>query len=196
MERFEHFMDRLSMWVGHAFAWCVVILTLGISYEVVARYAFRAPTLWAFDLSYMMYGALFFMAGAYTLSRGGHVRGDILYRLWPPRTQAKLDLFLYFLFFFPGIIGLVWAGTEHAEESWRYGEVSVFSPAGVPIYPLKMLVPLGAFLLLLQGIAEVFRCIRCIRDGRWPRRLHDVEELEEQILQQHQQADAVPGPAR
>jgi len=183
VEGFEHFMDRLSKWVGHAFAWCVVVLTLGISYEVVVRYALRAPTSWSFDLGYMMYGALFFMAGAYTLSRGGHVRGDILYRLWPARAQAKLDLFLYFLFFFPGVLALVWAGTEHAGESWRYREVSVFSPAGVPLYPFKALVPIGALLLLLQGIAEVFRCVRCIRDGAWPRRLHDVEELEAQIVE-------------
>ena len=101
MERFEYFMDQLSQWVGHAFAWCIVILTLGISYEVVVRYAFNAPTTWSFDLGYMMYGALFFMAGAYTLARGGHVRADIFYRLWAPRTQAKLDLLLYFVFFFP-----------------------------------------------------------------------------------------------
>ena len=119
----------------------------------------------------MMYGALFFMAGAYTLARGGHVRADIFYRLWAPRTQAKLDLLLYFVFFFPGVVALVWAGTEHAEESWRYREVSIFSPTGVPLYPLKTLLPIGAALLFLQGVAEVFRCVRCIRDGQWPRRL-------------------------
>jgi TRAP-type mannitol/chloroaromatic compound transport system permease small subunit len=186
-------MDRLSQWVGHAFAWCVVILTLGISYEVVVRYAFRAPTTWSFDLGYMMYGAMFFMAGAYTLARGGHVRADILYRLWQPRTQARMDLVLYFVFFFPGIIGLIWAGSEHAAESWRYREVSVFSPAGMPLYPLKTLVPIGAFLLFLQGVAEVCRCIRCLRDGAWPRRLNDVEELENQILQQHRQPGAAEG---
>ena len=182
MERFEHFMDRLSQWVGHAFAWCIVILTLGISYEVVVRYVFRAPTTWSFDLGYMMYGALFFMSGAYTLARGGHVRADIFYRLWSPRAQARLDLVLYFVFFFPGVIALIWAGTAHAEESWRYREVSIFSPTGVPLYPLKTLLPVGAVLLFLQGVAEVCRCIRCLRDGQWPRRLNDVEELENQIL--------------
>jgi TRAP-type mannitol/chloroaromatic compound transport system permease small subunit len=187
VERFEYFMDRLSQWVGHAFAWCVVILTLGISYEVVVRYAFNAPTTWSFDLGYMMYGAMFFMAGAYTLARGGHVRADIFYRLWAPRTQAKLDLLLYFVFFFPGVFALVWAGTEHAEESWRYREVSIFSPTGVPLYPLKTLLPVGAALLFLQGVAEVSRCVRCIRDGQWPRRLNDVEELENQIVAQYQQ---------
>jgi TRAP-type mannitol/chloroaromatic compound transport system permease small subunit len=193
LERFEYFMDRLSQWVGHAFAWCIVILTLGISYEVVVRYAFNAPTTWSFDLGYMMYGALFFMAGAYTLARGGHVRADIFYRLWAPRTQAKLDLLLYFVFFFPGIVALVWAGTEHAEESWRYREVSIFSPTGVPLYPLKTLLPIGAALLFLQGVAEVFRCVRCIRDGEWPRRLNDVEELENQIVAQYQQGGGGDG---
>jgi TRAP-type mannitol/chloroaromatic compound transport system permease small subunit len=197
LERFEYFMDRLSQWVGHAFAWCIVILTLGISYEVVVRYAFNAPTTWSFDLGYMMYGALFFMAGAYTLARGGHVRADIFYRLWAPRTQAKLDLLLYFVFFFPGVVALVWAGTEHAEESWRYREVSIFSPTGVPLYPLKTLLPIGAALLFLQGVAEVFRCVRCIRDGQWPRRLNDVEELENQIVAQYQTGGGDgAGPAR
>jgi TRAP-type mannitol/chloroaromatic compound transport system permease small subunit len=195
VERFEYFMDRLSQWVGHAFAWCIVILTLGISYEVVVRYAFRAPTTWSFDLGYMMYGAMFFMAGAYTLARGGHVRADIFYRLWSPRTQAKVDLLLYLVFFFPGVIALVWAGTAHAEESWQYREVSIFSPTGVPLYPLKTLLPIGAVLLFLQGVAEVCRCIRCLRDGRWPRRLNDVEELENQIVEQYQKVGDAPGSA-
>jgi TRAP-type mannitol/chloroaromatic compound transport system permease small subunit len=189
VERFEYFMDRLSQWVGHAFAWCVVILTLGISYEVVVRYALNAPTTWSFDLGYMMYGALFFMSGAYTLARGGHVRADILYRLLSEPNQAKLDLLLYFVFFFPGVAALVWAGTTHAADSWRYGEVSVFSPTGVPVYPLKTLLPIGATLLFLQGVAEVSRCIRCIRDGRWPRRLNDVDELEVQIVEQFQKGN-------
>jgi TRAP-type mannitol/chloroaromatic compound transport system permease small subunit len=196
MSRFVRLVDRLSMWVGHAFAWCVLILTLGISYEVFVRYALRAPTAWAFDIGYMMYGALFFMAGAYTLSRGGHVRGDIVYRLWAPRTQAKLDLVLYFIFYFPGILALIWAGVKHAEQSWRYLEVSVYSPANIPIYPLKTLLPIGAVLLTLQGMAEVCRCLICIREGQWPRRLHDVEELEQQILKQHQAVDAGTEPVR
>ena len=193
MEGFVRFVDKLSLWTGHAFAWCIVVLTLGTSYEVVVRYALRDPTSWAFDIGYMMYGALFFMAGAYTLSRGGHVRGDILYRLWSARTQARVDLVLYVIFFFPGILALIYAGIAHAEQSLRYREVSVFSPAGIPIYPLKILLPIGAFFLALQGAAEVCRCLICIRDGEWPRRLHDVEELELQILQQHQGAGATSG---
>jgi TRAP-type mannitol/chloroaromatic compound transport system permease small subunit len=146
----------------------------------------------------MMYGALFFMAGAYCLSRGGHVRADILYRLWQPRAQAWLDLVLYIVFFFPGILALVIAGIRHAEQSWRYKEVSIYSPANIPIYPLKILLPIGAVLLALQGLAEVSRCIACIKTGRWPRRLHDVEELEAQILEQHRahRDDTVPGEAR
>lgn len=196
MANFVRIVDKLSLWVGHAFAWCIVILTIGITYEVFVRYALRAPTVWAFDLGYMMYGALFFMAGAYTLSRGGHVRGDLLYRLWSPRTQARFDLVLYFVFFFPGILGLIWAGVINAEQSWRYREVSIWSPAGMPIYPLKTLVPVGAALLALQGAAEVCRCLICLREGRWPRRLHDVEELEQQIIERHQaEAGATPGEA-
>ncbi|HMR33877.1 MAG TPA: TRAP transporter small permease subunit [Geminicoccaceae bacterium] len=193
MRAFVRFVDQLSLGIGHAFAWCIVILTLAITWEVVARYAFRAPTVWAFDISYMMYGALFFMAGAYTLSRGGHVRGDIFYRMWAPATQAKLDLVLYILFFFPGVLALVYAGFGQAAQSWRYGEVSVYSPANIPVSPLRTLVPLGAALLALQGVAEVCRCILCIREGQWPRRLHDVVELEEQILQQHAARSATPG---
>ena len=196
MAAFVRSVDRLSYWIGHAFAWCIVILTLAISYEVFVRYALRDPTTWAFDVGYMMYGALFYMAGAYTLSRGGHVRGDIVYRLWSPPTQAKLDLVLYVIFFFPGIFALIWAGVAHAEQSWRYREVSVFSPADIPIYPLKTLLPIGAFFLALQGAAEICRCLICIRQGEWPQRLHDVEELELQILKQHSTEAAVVEPGR
>jgi TRAP-type mannitol/chloroaromatic compound transport system permease small subunit len=193
---FVRFVDKLSMWVGHAFAWSILILTLGICYEVFVRYVLRAPTGWSYDVGYMMYGALFYMAGAYTLSRGGHVRGDIVYRLWSPPTQAKLDLVLYVIFFFPGIFALIWAGVAHAEQSWRYREVSVFSPANIPIYPLKTLLPIGAFFLALQGAAEICRCLICIRQGEWPQRLHDVEELELQILKQHSTEAAAVEPGR
>ena len=187
MDGFVRFVDELSLWVGHAFAWCIVILTLGITYEVIVRYAFNDPTIWAFDISYMMYGALFFMAGPYALSHGSHVRVDIVWRRWAPRTQARLDLVLYLVFFFPGVLALLYAGLSHAEQSWRYREVSVFSPAGIPIYPLKTLLPLGSALLALQGVAEVCRCLICLRDGSWPRRLHDAEELDQVILKQHMQ---------
>ncbi|MBI5717934.1 MAG: TRAP transporter small permease subunit [Burkholderiales bacterium] len=178
-------IDQLSKTVGHAFAWCIVILTLGTCYEVFMRYALNDPTSWAFDLSYLMYGAVFYMAGAYTLSRGGHVRADMFYRKWSVRTQAVVELVLYVLFFFPGILALVIAGGEYGFESMRIRESSVNSPAGVPIWPLKMMIQFGAGLIALQGLAEVLRCIVCLREGRWPARLHDVEELEQQILQEH-----------
>lgn len=175
-------IDRFSAWVGKAFAWCILALTLGISYEVFVRYALTAPTKWAFDYSYIMYGALFMMAGAYTLSRDGHVRGNFVYRMWPPRVQASVDLVLYLLFFFPGITALIIAGTEFAGYSWRFQEVSSSSPADIPVFPLKTLIPIAGVVLFLQGIAEVIRCVMCIRTGKWPTRLHDVEETETVIL--------------
>ena len=175
-------IDQLSKTVGHAFAWCIVILTLGTCYEVVVRYVFDDPTSWAFDMSYIMYGAVFYMAGAYTLSRGGHVRADMFYRLLSPKRQAAVELVLYILFFFPGILALVVAGGAYGFESMRLREVSVNSPAGVPIWPLKMMIQFGAALIALQGFAEVLRCVVCLRTGQWPARLHDVEELEKQIL--------------
>ena len=177
------FVDKLSMWVGHAFAWSILILTLGICYEVFVRYVLRAPTGWSYDVGYMMYGALFLMAGAYTLSRNGHVRGDVVYRLWPPRAQAAVDAVLYVIFFMPAALALIYSGWRFAAQSWRFKVVSVFSPAGVPVYPLKTLIPLAGVLLVLQGLAEIVRCWQCLRTGEWPRRLHDVEELEKQILE-------------
>jgi TRAP-type mannitol/chloroaromatic compound transport system permease small subunit len=185
-------IDQLSKSVGHAFAWCIVILTLGTCYEVFMRYLLNSPTAWAFDMSYLMYGAVFFMAGAYTLSRGGHVRADMYYRRWPVRVQATVELVLYAAFFFPGVLALVIAGWGYGNSSMRIFEVSVNSPAGVPIWPLKMMIPVGATLLALQGLAEVLRCIQCLKDGRWAPRLHDVEELENQILQAHA-AKSAPG---
>jgi TRAP-type mannitol/chloroaromatic compound transport system permease small subunit len=188
INRFIYGVDQLSKTIGHAFAWCIVILTLGTSYEVFVRYALNNPTSWAFDFSYTMYGAMFFMAGAYTLSRGAHVRADMFYRLWRPRTQAAIELTLYILFFFPGILALVFSGWNYGFDSMSIREVSVNSPAGVPIWPLKMLIPLGAGLLALQGVAEVLRCIVCLRENRWSPRLHDVEELEKQLIEQHSRA--------
>lgn len=178
-------IDLLNKSIGHAFAWCIVILTLGISYEVFVRYVLRDPTSWAFDLSYILYGALFLMCGAYTLSRGGHVRADIFYRRWPVRTQASLELVLYFVFYFPGVIALIIAGWGYGTESMRIKEVSVNSPVGVPIWPLKMLIPAAGVLLTIQGIAEVLRCVLCLKEGAWPARLHDVDELEEQLMHLH-----------
>lgn len=183
-----HAIDMLSKSVGHAFAWCIVILTLGVSYEVFVRYVLRDPTSWAFDFSYILYGALFLMSGAYTLSRGGHVRADIFYRRWKPRNQARLEILLYVIFFFPGVLALVISGWGYGHEAFAIKEVSVNSPAGVPIWPLKMLIPAAGVLLTLQGIAEVLRAVLCLQEGQWPARMHDVEELEAQL--QHAAADA------
>ena len=183
MNRLIYAIDQLSKTVGHAFAWCIVILALGTTYEVFVRYALNDPTSWAFDFSYIMYGALFFMAGAYTLSRGGHVRADMFYRLWRPRTQATVELVLYILFFFPGVISLMYSGWQYGAESMKIFEKSINSPVGIPIWQIKMLIPVGGALVFLQGLAEVMRCILCLRSGQWPPRLHDVEELEKQILE-------------
>lgn len=199
MQRLILAIDQLSKTVGHAFSWCIVVLTLGTCYEVFVRYLFNDPTSWAFDLSYLMYGAVFYMAGAYTLSRGGHVRADMFYRKWQPRTQAVVELTLYILFFFPGILALIIAGGAYGLESVRIQESSINSPAGVPIWPLKMMISVGAALIAVQGFAEVLRCIVCLREGEWPARLHDVEELETQILKQHANKAAqaaIPGVAR
>ncbi|MGE0565191.1 MAG: TRAP transporter small permease subunit [Pseudolabrys sp.] len=182
MEKFLLFIDRLSAGVGKAFGWCIVIMTVGTCYEVFMRYVLRAPTDWAFDMAYCMYGALFMMAGAYTMSRNGHVRGDVLYRLMPLRTQATIELTLYLLFFFPGFGALFWYGMPYAYTSFLIREVTIYSPAGLPIWPLKCLIPLGALFMLIQGVAEAIRCVICIRDGVWPQRLHDVEEMESAIL--------------
>ena len=186
MERFQLFVDRLSMWMGKTFAWCILILTFAVSYEVFVRYVLRAPTAWAYDVSYIMYGALFLMAGAYTVSRDGHVRGDVLYRLWPPRVQAGVDLVLYVLFYFPGVLAFIYSGYTFAHMSWLFKETSVYSPASIPIYQLKALIPVAGVVLALQGISELVRCVRCIRTGVWPARYQDVEELETAILHQQE----------
>jgi TRAP-type mannitol/chloroaromatic compound transport system permease small subunit len=188
-------IDQLNKAVGHAFAWCIVILILGISFEVFMRYALNAPTSWAFDFSFILYGSLFLMSGAYTLSRGGHVRADIFYRRWKPRTQASLEMFLYFIFYFPGVLALVFAGWSYGSEAMRIREVSVNSPVGVPIWPLKMLIPVAGVLLTLQGIAEVLRCVLCLKTGEWPARLHDVEEMEDALQHSPEAAAAAAGIA-
>src|SRR5688572_27860938 len=183
MQSYSRFADDRSAWFGKVFAWCIIVMAFGIGYEVVVRYAFRAPTPWAFDLSYMLYGTLVMMAGAYTLSRDGHVRGDFIYRLWKPRTQARLELVLYLIFFFPGVTALIFSGWKYAERSWRYLEVSSNSPVGMPIFQFKAVIVAAGILLFLQGIAQVFRCIICIRTGEWVRAAEDVEELDKVLVE-------------
>ena len=184
MLRFIEIADAISAWFGKAFAWCILIMTFGVGYEVFVRYVLRDPTSWAFDLSYMMYGTLFMMGGAYTLSRDGHVRGDFIYRLWRPKTQARVEFVLYFLFFFPGVLALIFAGWKYAGRSWQYGEVSVMSPANVPIFQFKTVIVAAGILLLIQGLAQVCRCIVCMKTGKWPEHSEDVEEMESILLKQ------------
>ncbi len=183
-------VDRLSTIVGQAFAWSILLLTLAVSYEVFSRYVLGAPTEWAFDASYILYGVLFIMSGAYALSRNAHVRGDFLYRAWSPRRQATTDLVLYFLFFFPGIIAFIYSGYGFAAQSWFSHEHSAYSPSGPPIYHYKTVIPVTGILLLLQGIVEVVRCLICIRTGGWPKRLHDVEEIDKIILEERASREA------
>ena len=178
MNRLIYAIDQLSKTVGHVFSWCIIILTLGTTYEVFVRYVLNDPTSWAFDFSYIMYGALFFMAGAYTLSRGGHVRADMFSRLLPNRWQAGIELVLYIAFFFPGVLSLVYSGWSYGNESMRIREMSINSPVGIPIWQIKMLIPVGGALVALQGLAEVMRCIICLRAGDWPSREEDVEEVD------------------
>ncbi len=184
MQRLLLGIDRLSTFVGQTFAWTILVLTGIVVYEVFVRYVFRAPTSWGYDVSYMLYGTLFMMAGAYALSRNGHVRGDFLYRNFPPRRQAWFDLVLYILFFFPAIFAFMISGWHFFADSLRQNERSMFSPSGPVIWPFKLLIPVVGLLLLLQGLVEVVRCIRCIREGEWPQRLSDVEEMDQIILAQ------------
>lgn len=185
MEVWIRRIDILSKSIGHAFSWCVLILTASTCFEVFMRYVLNSPTAWAFDMSYMLYGALFMMSGAYAVSRNSHVRGDFLYRKWSNRTQAKVDLTLYILFFFPAIFAMVFTGGQYAYESARILESSVNSPAGVPVWPLKSVIFVAGVTLLIAGASEVMRCLVCIRTGEWLSRSGDVEELEQVLIQQH-----------
>jgi len=181
MQNFLLAVDRLSTWIGKAFAWTALILTLMISWEVFSRYVLNHPHAWMLDFQIMMYGTLFMTAGAYTLSKNGHVRGDVLYGFFRPRTQATIDLILYFVFFLPGITALTWAGWTYFNESLVIRE-QTFSAEPLPMYPFKFIIPLSGGILLLQGIVEIIRCIQCIRDGEWPSREEDVEEVDVEKL--------------
>jgi TRAP-type mannitol/chloroaromatic compound transport system permease small subunit len=184
MQKLLLWIDKLSTWVGQAFSWLILALTLLISWEVFSRYALSNPHAWAFDVMIMLYGTLFMMAGAYTLSKNGHVRGDVLYGFFPPRLQAGLDLVLYFVFFIPGVVALVWAGSNYAAESWAINEHSNITADGPPIYPFKTVIPIAGAFLLAQGVVEIVRCIVCLRLGYWPSRIEDVEEVDVDKLKQ------------
>lgn len=176
-------VDRVSTWLGQAFAWMIILLTGMISWEVYSRYALNAPHDWALNLQIMMYGTLFMMAGAYTLSKNGHVRGDVLYGFFRPRTQATIDLVLYIVFFLPGIVALTYAGWIYANEALAIRE-KTFSATPLPLYPFKFIIPFAGAMLLLQGIVEIVRCIRCLQEGKWPSREQDVEEVDVDQLKQ------------
>jgi TRAP-type mannitol/chloroaromatic compound transport system permease small subunit len=184
MQRLLLFVDKVSTWVGHAFSFLIVGLTLLISWEVFSRYVLDAPHAWAFDVMIMMYGTMFMMAGAYTLAKNGHVRGDVLYGFFTPRVQATIDLVLYIVFFIPGVIALTYAGYYYAAESWAINEHSTITAEGPPIYPFKTIIPLAGGILLLQGIVEIIRCVICIKQGYWPSREQDVEEVDVEKLKE------------
>ncbi len=178
MQKILLFVDKLSTFVGHAFSWLIVVLTVLMTWEVLSRRFFDAPHAWTFDAQIQLYGVLFMMSCAYTLAKSGHVRGDVLYGFFAPRVQAGLDLTLYLLFFLPGITALVWAGYNYAGESWAIGERSNIMSNGPPIYTFKTFIPLAGGLLLVQGLAEIVRCVLCLKRGEWPSRTEDVQEVD------------------
>jgi TRAP-type mannitol/chloroaromatic compound transport system permease small subunit len=195
MQKLLLFIDKVSTFVGHTFSWLIVALTLLISWEVFSRYVLDSPNAWAFDGMIMLYGTLFMMSGAYTLSKNGHVRGDVLYGFFEPRTQATLDLILYFLFFIPGVVALTYAGYFYAAESWAINEHSNITADGPPVYPFKTVIPLAGLFLLAQGVVEIVRCIVCIRQGYWPLREEDVEEVDVDKLKEMVHAEDVDAAA-
>jgi TRAP-type mannitol/chloroaromatic compound transport system permease small subunit len=177
-QRFLYTIDGISTWTGKLAAWLIIGLMGLVCIEVFKRYIINMPTAWIFDASNMLYGTLFMIAGAYTLAQNGHVRGDFLYSSMRPRTQASLDLVLYIVFFLPGIAALVYAGWDYASESWRINEHSNVTADGPPVYHFKFMIPLAGALLMLQGLAEITRCVVCLQTGAWPDRLKDVSEID------------------
>ena len=177
-QRILRTIDQISYWSGKTFAWLIVVLTMVVSVEVFKRYILNAPTAWIFDLNNMLYGTLFMMCGAYALSLSAHVRADFVYIYLKPRAQASLDLLLYLLFFLPGILALIYAGYGYAADSWRIAEHSTVTADGPPVYHFKTVIPVAGAFIMLQGFAEIVRCILCIRTGQWPARLDDVEEID------------------
>ena len=178
VERFLHAIDGVSTWIGKAAAWLIIGLMLLVCAEVFKRYIMNMPTAWIFDASNMFYGTLFMLAGAYTLAQNAHVRGDFLYSSMRPRTQATLDLVLYVVFFLPGIAALIYAGYDYASLSWRIAEHSNVTADGPPVYHFKTVIPVAGILVMLQGVAEIVRCVVCLRTGVWPSRLKDVAEMD------------------
>jgi TRAP-type mannitol/chloroaromatic compound transport system permease small subunit len=189
MRGYISFADHLSTSIGKAFAWCIVILMGGTVYEVIMAYVFNAPTLWNFDFSMQMYGAILMMSGAYCLATESHVRGDVIYRLFKPRTQGWIDFILYLIFFFPGVLALAFYGYDYAALAWKIKETSWSSPAQIQIYMAKALIPAAGVTLIIQGISEVFRSIICIQTGHWPARMVVAEETEKILMRTSQDED-------
>ncbi|HEX9392980.1 MAG TPA: TRAP transporter small permease subunit [Usitatibacteraceae bacterium] len=178
VQRFLFWVDSISTWCGKAFAWVIGLLMLVVVAEVFKRYLLNDPSAWFLDITSMMYGATFMMCGAYTLAQDGHVRGDFLYGSFKPRTQAALDLALYIIFFLPGIAALCYAGWDYADTAWKIREHSSITADGPPIYHFKTFIPIAGALVMLQGVAEIVRCVVCLRTGEWPQRLKDAEEID------------------
>ena len=190
-QRFLNRVDRISTWAGKLAAWLIIGLMTVVCVEVFKRYILNAPTAFIYDINNMLYGTLFMMCGAYTLAQNAHVRGDFLYSSMRPRTQASLDLVLYLLFFIPGILGLMYAGYDYALDSWRIREHSNVTAEGPPVYQFKAIIPIAGTLVMLQGLAEIMRCVVCLKTGEWPQRLKDAEEIDvvEQQLATSQYVD-------
>jgi TRAP-type mannitol/chloroaromatic compound transport system permease small subunit len=178
VQSFLHTIDAISTWVGKAAAWFIIVLMTVVCVEVFKRYIMNMPSSWIFDVNNMLYGSLFMLCGAYTLAQNAHVRGDFLYSSMKPRTQAALDLILYFVFFIPGIAALIYAGYFFAMESWRIDEHSNVTADGPPVYHFKFVIPIAGAFLMIQGFAEIVRCVVCLRTGEWPSRLQDVAEID------------------
>jgi TRAP-type mannitol/chloroaromatic compound transport system permease small subunit len=178
VQKFLLTIDEISTWVGKAAAWLIILLMAVVCVEVFKRYIMNMPTAWIFDLDNMLYGTTFMLCGAYTLAQNAHVRGDFLYSSMRPRMQASLDIVLYVVFFIPGIAALIYAGFEYASDSWRIAEHSNVTADGPPVYHFKSMIPLAGVLVMLQGVAEIVRCVVCLRTGEWPSRLKDVAEID------------------
>lgn len=156
---FIHALDRFSELSGRLVAWLIFPMVLSLVYEVTARYFFNAPTVWAYDMTYILYGAFFMLGAAFTLKRGGHIRTDMLYSRWSVRTRGIVDSICYLVLFFPPLVALLWVGTGFFLTSFERGERVVSSPWMPVIYPLKAAIPIACALLMLQGLAELARSI-------------------------------------
>ncbi|KAB2849692.1 MAG: TRAP transporter small permease subunit [Hyphomicrobiaceae bacterium] len=168
-------IDRVALLSGKVVAWLIVPMVMSLVYEVCARYLFNAPTIWAYDMTFMTYGAFFMLGSAYTLLRGGHIRTDSLYSGWSVRRQGLVDTVCYLLFFFPPLVIFLWVTWDYFIVSWGRGERTVTSPWMPVIYPLKFTMPVTCLLLLVQGTAELLRSIHAVRTGEWIGRPHPMQ---------------------